>query len=354
VLSPQVIAEVGVNHNGDLALAHQLLRAAKQAGADWVKFQLFEPERLVLNDAPLATYQQRSAGAPAHQHALLSPLALGHQAMAQLAEAAQAEGLRFLCTPFDTPNARFLIETLGLPALKVSSGDLTALPLLAEWAALGRPLWLSTGMATLAEVEQAVAWVTQHSPLPAHEAVVLFHCVSAYPTPPDQANLRAITTLNQAFPQLAVGWSDHTLGPEAAVVATALGATHIEKHLTLSTHLPGPDHAASATPDAFAAMVQQVRQAALLVQASGHKVPQPAEANVAQVARRCLVATRALPQGHRLTPGDVTCLRPATAGANPLLWPHWLGQPLAHPVAAGQPLAHTALMPAVVEGLSAL
>jgi sialic acid synthase SpsE len=340
--APHIIAEIGVNHNGQLALAQQLIHAAHQAGATWVKFQLFTPHKLVLPNAALATYQQQATANQAQpiasQTALLAPLTLTHEAMRQLQATAQAVGIAFCCTPFDVEAAEFLVHQLNVPALKIGSGDLTALPLLAPMAALGKPLWLSTGMATLAEVQQAVAWVQHHSPLPPHEAVVLFHCVSAYPTPHEQANLKAITTLKQAFPSLAVGWSDHTLGNEAALVATALGATHIEKHLTLDTTLAGPDHAASATPESLAALVASVTTVGALLVGNGDKTPQPAEANVAQVARRCLVATRPLPVGHRLSLGDVTCLRPVTAGASPSVWPRWQGQPLAVAVEAGQPL----------------
>jgi N,N'-diacetyllegionaminate synthase len=225
------------------------------------------------------------------------------------------------------------VQGFAVPALKVSSGDLTALPLLEAFARLGVPLWLSTGMATLAEVIEAVATVQAASPLPPEQAVAVFHCVSAYPASASACNLRAIATLQQTFPTLTIGWSDHTLGDEVSLAAVALGARMIEKHLTLDTTLPGPDHAASLEPLAFKAMVERIRSVESALSGTGEKAPHPSEQDCIQVARRSLVTTQALPAGHVLLASDLTWKRPAT-GIPPGKLPQVIGETLAHPLPA--------------------
>jgi N,N'-diacetyllegionaminate synthase len=337
--SPQppvyIIAEAGVNHNGQLAMALQLVDAAKAAGADAVKFQWFDPHQLTAHNTPLAAYQhQQTAAQPtATQTDLLAGLILSSDQFRAIADFCQQVGITFLCTPFDEWAATQLVQGFAVPALKVSSGDLTALPLLEAFARLGIPLWLSSGMATLAEVIEAVATVQAASPLPADQAVSVFHCVSAYPAPLEACNLRAIATLQHTFPTLTIGWSDHSLGDEVSLAAVALGARLIEKHLTLDTTLPGPDHAASLEPLAFKAMVERIRAVESALSGTGEKAPHPSEQDCIQVARRSLVTTRALPVGHVLQATDLTYKRPAT-GIAPAKLAQVIGETLAHSLPA--------------------
>lgn len=297
-----VIAEVGVNHNGDAALAHRLVDVAAEAGADAVKFQTFEPDLLVTPDAEAAPYQTRATGADS-QRRMLESLVLPVGAWAELAVHARARGLVFLSTAFDLPSADLLGE-LGLPAFKVPSGELTNLPFLRALAARGLPLLVSTGMSTLEEVALALQAAA------AAPAVCLFHCVSAYPAPEADANLRAIATLRERF-AVPVGWSDHSGDAVTAVAAVALGAALLEKHITLDRTMPGPDHAASSDPEQFAAYLSAVRttEAAL---GDGVKRPRPSEEENRVHARRGLHAARALRTGDALNAADVVALRPAT------------------------------------------
>ena len=299
--SPFVIAEAGVNHNGDTDVALALIDAAARAGADAVKFQSFDAEAITVADAPQAAYQQERAGAST-QREMLAALELPVAALPALQARAQAHGLLFLSTPFDLDSLRILVD-LGVPALKIGSGDLTNLLMLRAAAATGLPLLLSTGMATLEEVGRAL------QELPDVD-VALLHCTSAYPAPVADANLRAIGTLRDAYGR-EVGYSDHTIGVAAAIAATGLGASIIEKHLTLDRGMEGPDHAASAEPATFAELVRGVREAHAAL-GDGIKRPRPSEEDARRVARRSLVTTRELPAGHRLVADDLTAKRPGT------------------------------------------
>lgn len=300
-----VIAEGGVNHNGDPELARRLVEAAAQAGADAIKFQTFRADRLCTASAPKAEYQQRTTGNDDSQLDMLRALELSEAAHRDLKAQAEALGLVFLSTPFD-PASADLLQDLGVDAFKVGSGDLTDLPLLQHVARMRRPILLSTGMSQLGEVDAAVRTIREAG----GEDLVLLHCVSCYPAPPDAANLRAMDTLRQAF-QVPVGWSDHTLGVEVALAAAARGASVVEKHLTLDPSLPGPDHAASLDPSAFGGLVRGVR----LVESAlgdGAKRPAPCENNTRTVARKSLAASRDLPAGELLSREALTSLRPGT------------------------------------------
>lgn len=323
-----VIAEGGVNHNGDVALARRLVEAAAASGADAIKFQTFDPAALAAPDAPTAAYQRRAGVEAAGQRELLDALALPRDAWAGLRARAHELGLVFLSTPFDDASAD-LLDALGVPAFKVGSGELTNLPFLARLARRGRPLLVSTGMADMVEVAAAVDTVHAAGDPP----LALLHCVSSYPAAPGDANLRAMETMRRAF-GVPVGWSDHTPGIELALGAVALGAAIVEKHLTLDRTLPGPDHAASLEPDAFAAMVAGIRavEAGL---GSGVKAPVEAERDVAAVARRSLHWRAALPAGHVATEADLDVLRPGT-GLRPGRLPDVVGRPLRHAVEAGR------------------
>lgn len=300
---PYVIAEAGVNHNGDLGLAKELVRAARRTGADAVKFQTFRTEKLVSRYAPRAAYQERNAGAGT-QEDLLRPLELAERDFQVLSDLARDEGITFLSTPFDDESVDVLAR-LGVPAFKVGSGDLTNHPLLRRVAAAGRPMVVSTGMATLEEVRDAARALDA-----AGARYMLLHCTSDYPARPSDLNLRAIPLL-RAEMGVEVGYSDHTTGSAAAVAAVALGATLVEKHLTLDRTLPGPDHKASLEPDAFAAYVRDLREAHESL-GRAVKEPSPREADTARVARKSVVARRAVEPGRPLVPDDLDVKRPGT------------------------------------------
>ncbi len=322
-----IIAEAGVNHNGSPELARQLIDAAADAGADAVKFQTFKAERLVTAQAPKADYQKRTSGAEESQLTMLQRLELSDPMHAELQRYSQARGLLFLSTPFDEISADFL-DQLGLPLFKIPSGEITNLPFLRHLAAKGKPVILSTGMSTLAEVETALAAL-------AGCEVTLLHCVSNYPAQPADVNLRAMLTMRSAF-SVAVGYSDHTLGSEIAIAAAALGAEVIEKHLTLDRTLPGPDHAASLEPQEFRAMVAAIRnvQAAL---GDGQKIPAASEAAMAAVARKSVIVVTDLAAGAVLDAAALAIRRPGT-GLAPALLPQALGRRARHSIAAGTPL----------------
>ena len=320
-----VIAEAGVNHNGDLDLAHRLVDIAAAAGADAVKFQTFDPDRLVSAAAETTPYQ-RDRGGSTDQRSLLEALTLPESAWPELRDHATASGITFLSTPFDLGSAELLVG-LGVPALKVSSGELTNLPYLRELATLGVSLLVSTGMGTDDEVAAAVDACADAPGL------VLFHCVSAYPAPIDECNLRAIPRLMERH-GVPVGWSDHTPGLTTALGAVALGAPVLEKHFTSDRTLPGPDHLASLEPEELA---DYVRQAKLLARALGDGVKRrmPSEEENARLVRRSWHAARDLATGTVLTAADVVLLRPE-GGVGPAV--ELPGRVLARDVAAGSPV----------------
>jgi N-acetylneuraminate synthase len=323
-----VIAEAGVNHNGELALARQLCDAARAAGADAVKFQTFRAEDLVVPGAPTAGYQARQTG-ESDQFAMLRKLELGEAAHVQLRAHCNAIGIEFFSTPF-SEDAVDLLVRLGVQRIKLPSGELTHRALVAKAAATQLPLIASTGMATLAEVQEALAWV--EAARGHRREVTVLHCTSAYPAEDAALNLRAIETLAQAT-GLPAGYSDHSTGIEAALAAAALGATVIEKHLTLDRSLPGPDHAASLEPAEFAAMVRGIRRIAAM-RGDGVKAPRAQEEDAARVARRSIVAARDIPAGATLTAAMLACRRPAT-GIAPRDWERVLGQRTQVALAAG-------------------
>jgi N-acetylneuraminate synthase len=300
-----IIAEAGVNHNGDLGLARDLVDVAAKAGADAVKFQTFKAELVVTRGAPKADYQLRTTGALESQFDMVKRLELPTEAFGQLMAYCQERGILFLSSPFDEGSAD-LLEGLEVPCFKIASGEITNIPFLEHVARKGKPMIVSTGMADLGEVEIAVRVIEAIG----NREVVLLHCVSNYPTEPRDVNLRAMHTMSHAF-GLPVGYSDHTLGIEVPLAAVALGACAIEKHFTLDRRLPGPDHRASLEPEELAAMVRGIRT----VEASlghGRKQPATSEANTAAVARRSLVAARHIPGGTRLTQDLIATLRPGT------------------------------------------
>jgi N,N'-diacetyllegionaminate synthase len=339
---PYVIAEAGVNHNGDPELALRLVEAAATAGAEAVKFQTFDPEALALEGAETAGYQRRETGSVS-QLEMLRKLALPADALRAAARRAADVGITFLSTPFDIASVELLVE-LGVPALKIGSGDLTNPFLLRAIAAKGRPVLLSTGMATLTEIDDAVALLRAAGDPP----LVVLQCTSAYPAPIADANLRVIPMLADRY-ATPVGLSDHSLGITAAIAATALGAAVIEKHLTLDRSLPGPDHAASLEPDELRRLVEAVRDAYAAL-GDGEKVPTPSEAETRRLARRSLVARQALTKGTRLASEDLDARRPGT-GISAMRLDEVIGRVLRRDVAADALLDETDLGPPTSPGL---
>lgn len=332
-----IIAEIGVNHNGSMDLARQLIEAAADAGADAAKFQTFTAEELVTPDARKADYQTRNTGQRGSQFHMLKALELSEAQFAELAGHCRDAAIEFLSTPF-SEGAADLLERIGVTAYKISSGDLTHLSLLAHIARKGRPMILSTGMGNLAEVEAAVQVIVDNGNPP----LSLLHCVSNYPADPVECNLAAMDTMERAF-GLPVGWSDHSEGAAVSIAAVARGARLIEKHITLDRELPGPDHRASMEPTVFSAFVRSIRDVELAI-GNGIKRPTVAERATAEVARRSLAVAHDLPKGHILRSEDLRVMRPGT-GLTPALRDLVIGLPLARPVSALTPL-----MPADLNG----
>ncbi len=300
-----VIAEAGVNHNGDIELARQLIDIAADAGADAVKFQTFKAELLATREAPKASYQLQTTDAAESQYEMLRSLELTEDVHRELFDYCRARQIQFLSAPFDEASADFL-ETLGVAAYKIPSGELTNLPLLAHVARKGKAMIVSTGMATLEEVEIAVGAILRAG----NDQFSLLHCVSNYPADPAEVNLRAMLTMQEVF-KVPVGFSDHTRGIEVALAAVALGASLIEKHFTLDRTLPGPDHQVSLEPDELARMVQGIRKVTSAL-GDGRKKPAPSEVGTAAVARKSLVAARHILRGTVLTEELIQLRRPGT------------------------------------------
>lgn len=346
-----VIAEAGVNHNGDPGRALEMIDVAADAGADAIKFQTFVPAALASAAARKADYQQRNDPQAESQRAMLERLALDFDSHFRLLERCRERKIEFLSSPFDHDSARFLVEDLRLPRIKLGSGELTNAPLLWQLAASGVPLILSTGMATLPEIYQALGVCclaldgiepasAQHAdeafaPQRLHGRIALMHCTTEYPCPPDQVNLRAMDTLRE-YSGLEVGYSDHTRGIAVSLAAAARGARLIEKHFTLDRALPGPDHAASLEPAELGELVAGVREVAL---ALGHaeKTPSRVELGNAAVARKSLVAARPIRRGEPFTRDNLTSKRPGT-GLGPIHFWSLLGRAADRDYAADEPV----------------
>jgi N,N'-diacetyllegionaminate synthase len=323
-----VIAEAGVNHNGDGALAHQLIDAAANAAADAIKFQTFDADCLASPRALKADYQMQPVRPGESQLEMLRRLELPRDAYPGLIIHAQEKNLIFLSSPFDEASSDYL-ERLDLPAFKIPSGEVTNLPFLSHIARKGRPLLVSTGMCQLEEVVQAVEEIQQCGNPP----IALLHCVSCYPTVPEDCNLLAIQTLQAQF-SVPVGWSDHTLGTSIAVAAVALGAKLLEKHLTLDKNMEGPDHQMSLQSSEFKSMVNSVRE---VERALGDGIKRPArrECNLATAARKSLCAARDLSPGEILRQEDLIARRPGD-GISPARWNDLIGRKLTRPRKTGE------------------
>lgn len=337
-MSVFIIAEAGVNHNGDADRALAMVDAARAAGADAVKFQTFSADKLAAPGAEKADYQKRETG-EGGQHAMLKALEMSEDLHHRLIARCRDVGIEFMSTPFDEEAADFLVGA-GMARIKSPSGEIVNHPFLRHLAALDRPMIVSTGMATMDEIVEAVAVIAETRAArgltaPLQDVLTILHCTSNYPAAPSDVNLRAMRTIGEVT-GLPVGYSDHTLGLAVSTAAVALGAAVIEKHFTLDPTLPGPDHRASLTVGELTDLVRQIRdvEAAL---GSSVKAPTEAELPVRAVARRSVMARTALPAGHVLGLDDLILLRPAS-GIAPRHRDELPGRTLRAAVEAGQPL----------------
>ena len=315
-----IIAEAGVNHEGELTTALRLVDAATDCGADIVKFQTFTADSLATPDADKAEYQKVTTSIKETQFEMLRKLELSHTDHLVIIERCQERGIGFLSTGFDIESVNMLMG-LEIDRIKIPSGEITNLPYLRHIGGLGRPIILSTGMADLEEVRSALD-VLLSAGTPKEDVTVL-HCTTEYPAPMCDVNLQALVTMRDAF-GVNVGYSDHTMGHEVAVAAVALGACVIEKHLTLDRTAAGPDHSASLEPAEFADMVRAIRNIELAL-GNGIKIPQPSEIDNMAVARKSLVAAAAIREGDQFTSVNITTKRPGS-GLSPMLLDDVLGR----------------------------
>lgn len=315
-----IIAEAGVNHNGDLTLAKKLIDVATEAGADLVKFQTFNANRLATRFAKKADYQTRTTDSHESQYEMLHRLELSAEMHKELIAHCAERNIGFFSTGFDIESVDLLVS-LGLDHFKIPSGEITNLPYLRHIGRLGKTVILSTGMATLGEIEAAID-VLEQSGTPRANITVL-HCTTEYPTPMAEVNLRAMQNIHTAF-GVAVGYSDHTPGIEVAIAAVALGATVIEKHFTLDRNLPGPDHKASLEPEELKAMVAAIRNIEVAL-GDGIKCLTPSEAKNKAVARKSLVASQTIKAGEVFSAENISAKRPGI-GISPMRWDEVMGR----------------------------
>ena len=315
-----IVAEAGVNHNGDPDMARRLIDAAAAVGCDAVKFQTFRADALASRSAKMADYQKVNVGGEESQHQMLKRLELSYDAHRALMEHAKQQGIQFFSTAFDSESVDFL-SRLNIPLWKIPSGEITNYPYLVRIAAMGKPILLSTGMATIAEIDDAMRVLTQHGA--DRSRICVLHCNTEYPTPWRDVNLRAMANLGHAF-GTAYGYSDHTQGIEVPIAAAALGASVLEKHFTLDRSLPGPDHAASLEPDELKAMVDAIRNIERAM-GDGIKRPSPSEEKNRPVARKSLIAARPIRAGEAFSQENVGVKRPGT-GLSPMRWDEVMGR----------------------------
>ncbi len=328
-----IIAEAGVNHNGDFDRACEMVRAAARAGADYVKFQTAVPELVISEVAPQAQYQKENTGIEESQLEMCRRIHLPLDAYPKLKELCRKEGIGFMTTPFDPVSLKYVAE-MGQDWMKIPSGEITNLPYLRDMARTGMPVILSTGMSTLAEVRTAIDILTGEHPLARKpgegaefkslrkEDIIVLHCTTQYPAPKEEVNLRAMQTLSEQL-GVRIGYSDHTEGIEIPVAAMALGAEVIEKHFTLDRNLPGPDHKASLEPAELAEMVRQIRNVEKAL-GDGKKEVADAERPNIEVARKSIIAGRDIDEGELLTEENLAIKRPGN-GVSPMLWDKVIG-----------------------------
>ena len=312
-----IIAEAGDNHNGSRELAFRLIDKAVEAGADCVKFQTFITEEIISKRAEKAEYQKAATGSDESQYQMVKKLELSFEQFRELQKYAEERGITFLSTPFDIPSVEFL-DSINIPCFKIPSGEITNLPYLIKIAETGRDVIMSTGMAELNEIENAINILREYG----SGDISLLHCNTEYPTPYEDVNLRAMLTLKEKF-GVRVGYSDHTQGIEVPIAAVALGAEIIEKHFTLDHNMEGPDHKASLEPDELKQMVDGIRKTEKAL-GNGIKTASPSEKKNIQIARKSIVARRNIEKGEILTEENLAVKRPGN-GISPMRWYEVIG-----------------------------
>jgi N,N'-diacetyllegionaminate synthase len=300
-----IIAEAGVNHNGSLDMAYRLVDVAKEAEADAIKFQTFKAENVVSRVADKAEYQKKATSSGESQLEMIKKLELSFEDFVKLKKYCDKKGIMFLSTPFDYQSIDFLYNLIDI--YKIPSGEIINHPYLKHIAAKNKPIIMSTGMANLGEIEEAISII---SAVNSKVKISLLHCTTNYPTSYEEVNLKAIQTLAAAF-KLPVGYSDHTLGIEVPIAAVAMGAKLIEKHFTLDKKLPGPDHRASLEPNELKGMIKAIRNIEMAL-GDGIKKPNKSEIEIMKVARRSLIATRDIKVGEAIKESDIIIKRPGT------------------------------------------
>ena len=315
-----IIAEAGVNHNGDINLAKKLIDVAKEAGADAVKFQTFKAENLVSKSAKKADYQVENTGNNESQYEMIKKLELSFDDFIELKKYCDEKGIMFLSTPFDDESIEFL-NNLGIEIFKIPSGEITNLPYLRKIGKLEKKVILSTGMADLGEIEDALDVLINSGTK--KENITVLHANTEYPTPFEDVNLKAMQTISCAF-DVDVGYSDHTMGIEVPIAAVAMGAKVIEKHFTLDRNLEGPDHRASLEPDELKAMVSTIRNIEKAL-GNGIKKPSKSEKKNIEVARKSIVAKRDIKKGEKFSEENLTVKRPGN-GISPMRWDEIIGK----------------------------
>jgi len=315
-----IIAEAGVNHNGSISLAKKLIDAAADAGADLVKFQTFCADRLATRRAKKADYQNVTTGSAETQHQMLSRLELSASMHCELIDYCATRDIGFFSTGFDIESVDFLIN-LGITHFKIPSGEITNLLYLRHIGKFRKPIIISTGMATMGDIEAAIDVLEQAGTT--RSLITVLHCTTEYPTPMAEVNLRAMQSIEASF-GVSVGYSDHSVGIEVAIAAAAMGATVIEKHFTLDRNLPGPDHKASLEPDQLKLMVSAIRNIEIAL-GDGIKRPTPSEVRNKSVARKSLVAIKAIKVGEIFSSENITTKRPGT-GISPMNWDAVMGR----------------------------
>lgn len=313
----KIIAEAGVNHNGNIIIAKKMIDFAKGAGADYIKFQTFIPENLVSKYAKKAEYQKITTASDESQLQMLRKLMLSKNEFIELSDYCKATSIGFISTPFDLESVDFL-NSFNMDFWKVPSGEITNLPYLVEIAKTGKPIILSTGMSDLDEIDAALNVLHSNGA----GKITLLHCNTQYPTPIEDVNLNAILTLKDRY-NCDVGYSDHTLGIEVPIAAVALGATVIEKHFTLSSNMEGPDHRASLEPKEFKSMVSAIRNIEKAL-GTGNKVASPSETENKDIARKSIVASRMIKKGEVFSKDNITTKRPGS-GISPMRWYNVIG-----------------------------
>ena len=315
-----IIAEAGVNHNGSIELAKKLIDKASEAGADYVKFQTFKAEELVVMNAKKAEYQVRNTQNEEGQFEMLKKLELSYESHRELVEYCEERGIKFLSTGFDLTSLEFLNETIDIPFFKIPSGELTNYLYLKKIASFGKPVILSTGMATMEEIKWAIDILNENKL--SKENITILHCNTEYPTPMEDVNLLAMKTIQDTF-NVKVGYSDHTIGIEIPIAAVSLGATVIEKHFTLDKTMDGPDHKASLEPQELKAMVMGIRNIEKAL-GNGIKEPSKSEKKNIAIARKSIVAKCNISKGELLTEEKLTVKRPGS-GISPMRWNDLIG-----------------------------